>query len=120
MPKNKIKPTSVRIPEELLDNIDMICNDSGCSRNEYITSVLDDAIHNESDKEDISKPTLTKIIQGEVIDPVKLSCKNGELWTHWNEDRIRTKYGDCANFELTNGKVYNDSGELVGIIENQD
>jgi len=47
MAKNKIKPTSVRISESLLSKIDSLCNDVNCSRNEYITSVLDEAVHNE-------------------------------------------------------------------------
>ena len=49
MIKGKIKPTSIRIPEKLLEKIDTICNDSDCSRNDYITSILDEAIHNEID-----------------------------------------------------------------------
>ena len=53
MVKGKIKPTSIRIPEKLLEKIDTICNDSDCSRNDYITSVLDEAIQNEmNDNED--------------------------------------------------------------------
>lgn len=70
MTKGKVKPTSVRIPENLLEKIDTICNDTDCSRNDYITSVLDDAVNNEIDEIDDQvikdtkpepKPTLEKI-----------------------------------------------------------
>ena len=106
MTKNKINPTSVRIPEELLDNIDTICNDSGCSRNEYITSVLDDAVHNESEEESESnKPTITI---RDVDEPLEFDCKDGNLYVDGNF------YGKCANYRMTNGKVYDESGNLIG------
>ena len=56
MTKGKVKPTSVRIPEKLLERIDTICNDDNCSRNDYIISILDEAVHNEVDEADDQEP----------------------------------------------------------------
>lgn len=56
MVKGKIKPTSIRIPERLLEKIDTICSDASCSRNDFITTALDEAVHNEVDETDEQEP----------------------------------------------------------------
>jgi len=105
MTTSKIKPTSIRIPEELLDYIDTICTDSGCSRNEYITTVLDEFVQNESDRDNSTKPTITI---RDIDEFLVFDCVEGNLYVDGNF------YGKCANFKLTNGKVYDESGNLIG------
>lgn len=118
------KTVSCKIDEEDFDTLQNCIENGGAGS---ISEFLRDAIQHEIEncvislesEEDTLKPTLTKIIQGEVIEPIKLTCKNGELWTHWNSDRVRIKYGNCADYDLKNGEVFKD-GSLIGIIENQD
>lgn len=58
MSKNKVCPTSIRIPEKTLERIDRLCDDNNCSRNDFITSILDEAVNNEVNepKEQVTKP----------------------------------------------------------------
>ena len=115
------KTVSCKIDEDDFNTITNCIENGGTeSISEFVRDAIEHEIENciiSLESEDAETPP--KIIQGEVIDPIKLTCKNGELWTHWNEDRIRVKYGNCSDHDLKNGKVYKD-GLLVGIIENQD
>ncbi len=46
----------MRIPEKLLERIDEKCNNGNCSRNDYIISILEESINENSNQEIKSKP----------------------------------------------------------------
>ncbi|MEX0764726.1 MAG: hypothetical protein WD033_06140 [Nitrosopumilaceae archaeon] len=48
MKSRKEKPTSVRLPPDLLEEVDQKCEEIGCSRNDYFKSVLELALSEEN------------------------------------------------------------------------
>ncbi len=76
MVKNKIKPTSVRISEDLLEGIDLECQDRSCSRNDFVIEALEEKLEGKSEEQEPKeepKPTLKRInIDGPVNDDVIL------------------------------------------------
>ena len=47
--KNKTKPTSVRLDDNLLKDVDQRCSKVGCSRNDFIKNSVEFAIYQSSD-----------------------------------------------------------------------
>jgi len=124
------KTVSARIPKNLHEELRERCNNIGCSINDFIAESVKFMLHNESDfdfngenDEDEEPIEIEKELKPtiEVIEePTKLTCENGELWTLWNSDKARSKFGDCKNFDMSDGKVYSKrTGELIGIIEKE-
>ena len=68
--KKKRKPTSIRLDDELSDELDQRCSDLGCSKSDFIKNAVEYVITNESnfdfgDEEEIEesepKPIVTEI-----------------------------------------------------------
>ena len=70
----KTKTASVRLPKEMYEEIDNICNEVGCSRNDWIKDTLQDKLREENnensqdqevikDTEPESKPTVEEILE---------------------------------------------------------
>lgn len=47
--KKKVKPTSVRLDNKLLEELDQRCNKVGCSRSDFIKNSIDFIINQSSD-----------------------------------------------------------------------
>ncbi len=89
MVKKRITPTSVRLDNELLDDIDQRCEKLGCSRNDFIKNSVDFIINNQSDfdfgddEEEMKKePKITDVLE--------------------------------ETIPMAHGKIYDDDGNLVG------
>jgi len=90
--KKKVKPTSVRLDNDLLEELDQRCGKLGCSRNDFIKNSVEFMITNQSDfdfgDEEESEETPAKmkvsLLSGEELKPivkevteVKKSIQNG-------------------------------------------
>jgi len=96
MVNEKIKPTSVRIPKNLLEKIDSICNDANCSRNDYIASALDEAVNNEIDEtenQDSSKETEVN----------KYESHYDKFGNYWSFDKNQSKW--CCKINPENVRI---------------
>ena len=109
------KTVSCKIDEEDLNTITSCIESGGAeSVSEFVRNAIEHEIENYvvtfTTEDETNKPTRT------------LALQDGKLWYPWekSEDgiRYRTGVGDASKFEITNGKVYNNSGNLVGIIKN--
>ena len=80
----KDKPTSIRLPNKTIEDIDNICDGIGCSRNEWIKDTLREGIRTENSQgqeanaettaeEEAPKPVARGIIN-------KVSYDNGKTW----------------------------------------
>ena len=111
------KTVSCKIDEEDYDTIQN-CIESGSHENtsEFVRDAIENFIENRvvefTTESEANTPTRT------------LTLEDGKLWYPWEKSndgtRYRTGIGYASKFELTNGKVYNDSGQIMGIIKNQD
>jgi len=105
----KTKTASVRLPKEMFEEIDNICDGVGCSRNDWIKDTLQDKLREENsqDQEEPKKPQLIK-----VEDVIEFECKNGNLYENGS------LFGSCSNYDLDQGKVYEKNGKYLGQIKN--
>ena len=75
----KDKPTSIRLPLELLEEIDTMCDEEGCSRNDKITSLLEDAVENELDPkpepESIIKEVIKEVPREKIVEKPVIQTK---------------------------------------------
>ena len=53
----KDKPTSIRLPNKTIEDIDNICDGIGCSRNEWIKDTLRDGVRRENSQDQGIKDT---------------------------------------------------------------
>jgi len=104
----KTKTASVRLPKEMYEEIDNICDGIGCSRNDWIKDTLQDKLREENsqDQEESKKPLLIK-----VEDVKEFDCKNGNLYENGS------LFGKCSDYELNDGKVYEKNGKYLGKIK---
>jgi len=107
--KKKTKPTSVRLDNKLLKELDQRCEKVGCSRNDFIKNSVDFIISGQSefnfgDEEDFEEPKPLENIR--IFD-----CDDGKMY----ENGI--KIGNCKDFHLENGKVFDDNEKQIGIIQ---
>ena len=87
MKKNKIKPTSVRFSEDLLEGIDLECQDRGCSRNDFVIESLEEKLEGKSEEQEPKpmepKPAIGTIETGKDGSKYKLESiqDNGaQIW----------------------------------------
>jgi len=92
--KKKIKPTSIRLDKDLLEELDQRCSAVGCSRNDFIKNSVDFIINNSSDfdfggdeEENLEEEPLVKVtlVEKEKHKPV-----------------------------MTHGKILDDYGNVIG------
>jgi len=107
----KTKTASVRLPKEMYEEIDNICDGIGCSRNDWIKDKLQEGIREETnqnsqDQEESKKPQIIK-----VEDVIEFECKNGNLYEN------DSFFGKCSDYELNDGKVYEKNGKYLGKIK---
>ena len=62
------KPTSIRLSSDLLEEIDQICEEEGCSRNDKITNLIENGLNN--DGEATPEPIIKEVIK-EIKVPVE-------------------------------------------------
>jgi predicted DNA-binding protein len=107
--KKKVKPTSVRLDNELLDELDQRCGKLGCSRNDFIKNSVDFIINQSSefnfgdDEETMNKPIVEE----------ELRLFNCELGIMYEKGIV---IGDCSEFHLDHGKVYDKNRKQIGNI----
>lgn len=92
----KSKTSSVRLLKETYDDIDSICDDIGCTRNDWIKEAIDEKLEGKKSQDQEPKP-----------EPKIFDCRDGNLY---HDGKL---FGSCAN-HLSLGKVYDDDGNLVG------
>lgn len=108
--KKKVKPTSVRLDNELLEELDQRCDKLGCSRNDFIKNSVDFII-NQSSEFDFGDDD-KKIDESIVEEPSRLfDCELGIMY----ENGIAI--GNCADFHLDQGKVFDKTGKQIGVID---
>ena len=98
------KTTTVRLPKDMLEQIDEKCQEDGCNRNDWIKNALDNQLELESDEGKSQDQEMPKIFD----------CRDGNLY---HNDKF---FGKCADYDLNDGKVYDDSGQYLGQINNSD
>jgi len=90
----KTKTASVRLPKEMYQEIDNVCEDIGCSRNDWIKDTLKDKLRiqlNENPQdlqikvEDVERPKPTVTINDDEKSRsagivTRISYDNGETW----------------------------------------
>ena len=64
----KTKATTVRLPIELLEEIDIICDVYGCSRNDWIKDALKEKLSEESSQEEAIPKEDLKILVEDIPD----------------------------------------------------
>jgi len=107
--KKKVKPTSVRLDNELLNELDKRCQKVGCSRNDFIKNSVDFIINMSSDFDFGDDEEIDE--ESEQQGKIRLfNCYLGRMYENGND------IGDCANYHLDNGKVFDKSGKQIGII----
>jgi len=86
MAKQKIKPTSIRISENLLEDIDQKCEGLGCSRNDYITSVLEESTNETQVQKPKEEPRYKVILNADMPkgQVTKVSYDDGKTWIDFN------------------------------------
>ena len=105
----KTKTTSVRLPKEMFEEIDNFCDDIGCSRNDWIKDTLKDKLRKQDGNTQESE------INVEDIEPITedklriFDCNSGIMY----ENGIAV--GNCSEFDLRQGKVFDKSGKQIGI-----
>jgi len=106
----KTKTSSVRLPKEMFEEIDNFCDDVGCTRNDWIKDTLknklriqDENIQESKNVEDKKPITEDKL---RIFD-----CDSGIMY----ENGIVV--GDCSEFDLRKGKVFDKSGKRIGITQ---
>ncbi len=103
----KVKPTSVRLEEKLLNDMDERCNELGCSRNDFIRSSVEYSVYEvDSIESDEEEPQLIKVEEIKEFD-----CKDGNLYEN------DSFFGKCTDYELNDGKVYEKNGMYLGKIK---
>jgi len=113
----KTKTASVRLPKEMYQEIDNICDDVGCSRNDWIKDTLQDKLREENSQDqensqgESPRPTVTAILESE-NKPKTFTCDNGYLYENGS------LFGSCSNYDLNDGKVYEKNGKYLGPIQN--
>lgn len=65
------KPTSIRLRPELIEEIDDMCNEEGCSRNDKINTLIESALNpEENEKEPIIKEVIKEIPVEKIVEKV--------------------------------------------------
>ena len=82
----KVKPTSVRFDNELLNELDQRCGKLGCSRNDFIKNSVEFIINQSSDFDFGDEEESKIIIEDVPEDPIPMA----------------------------HGKIFDDNGNLVG------
>ena len=109
--KKKIKPTSVRLDNELLEELDQRCGQLGCSRNDFIKNSVGFILTSSSDF-DFGDDEIEE--ESKSQEKLRLfNCNSGKMYENGNE------IGDCADFHLDYGKVFDKSGKQIGIIDSK-
>jgi len=98
----KTKTASVRLPKEMYEEIDSVCDEIGCTRNDWIKDTLQDKLREESN-ENSQDQQVTKDTEPKIFD-----CRDGNLYHDGN------LFGKCADYNMRDGKVYDGSGEYLG------
>ena len=88
----KVKPTSVRLDNELLNKLDQRCNKVGCSRNDFIKNSVEFAITQQSDFD---------FGEDEAIGEAEKEAKNPQVQV-------------CLVENESQGTVRDDKGNVIG------
>jgi len=106
------RTVSARISKEMHDELRERCNKVGCSINDFLQESLETALNDYSEIDTETKPTQPEptITIRDVDEPLEFSVKDGNLYVDGNF------YGKCSDFSLTDGKVYDEYGNLIGQI----
>ena len=104
----KTKTSSVRLPKEMFEEIDNFCDDVGCTRNDWIKDTLKNKLRIQ--EENIQESENVEDIKPITEDKLRIfDCDSGIMY----ENRIAV--GNCSEFNLRQGKVFDKSGKQIGI-----
>ena len=105
----KTKTASVRLPKEMFEEIDNFCNDIGCTRNNWIKDTLKDKLRTQDENTQESEINVEDI-EPNTEDKLRIfDCNSGIMY----ENGIAV--GNCSEFDLRQGKVFDKSGKQIGI-----
>lgn len=107
--KLKTKTTSVRLPENMYEEIDNVCNDIGCTRNDWIKDTLKGKLRNqlgENITESTGNPPRPEFKN------IRVSSDGGKTW-YENGKQIPKPEFKVARISLDNGKTWYENGKLV-------
>ena len=69
----KDKPTSIRLPNKTIEDIDNICDGIGCSRNEWIKDTLREGIRTENSQDQEADAVVTAKEEAPKPEPIKVT-----------------------------------------------
>ena len=104
---------TVKLEKEMLESVDNHCEGLGCSRTDFIIEAVQEKLEGKTESKDIQEP---KSVESETIkvtvlpEPREFRCEKGNLL----ENDIVV--GDCADYGIDNGKVFQ-NGIQIGIIK---
>jgi len=73
----KTKTASVRLPKEMFEEIDSVCDGVGCSRNDWIKDTLKDKLRSENSQDQDQKPAEPK--RTPIMATVKIQDDDGNI-----------------------------------------
>ena len=106
------KTVSARIDNRVHNDLVERCNQLGCNINEFVSECVKFMLSNESDfqfeledepSEIESEPQKQKRPEPKIFD-----CRDGNLYHDGN------LFGKCSDYNMRDGKVYDESGEYLG------
>lgn len=109
MTKNKV--IHARIDDDTHEKLFEKCNELGCTFTDYIQSVvsesLDDDEPSESELNKTDEPH-PQVIEIKDVRPKVFDCSDGNLFVDGKF------YGKCSDYEMTDGKIFDSSGNHLG------
>jgi len=108
----KTKTASVRLPKEMFEEIDNFCDDIGCTRNDWIKDTLKDKLRTQLHENTIDLENNVEDIEPITEDKLRIfDCDSGIMYENGNV------VGNCSEFDLRQGKVFDKSGKQIGITQ---
>ena len=106
----KTKTASVRLPKEMFEEIDNVCDGIGCTRNDWIKDTLKDKLRTYLDEITQDQEINVKDIEPITEDKLRIfDCNSGIMY----ENGIVV--GNCSEIDLRQGKVFDKNGKQIGI-----
>ena len=108
----KTKTASVRLPKELYEEIDNVCDDIGCSRNDWIKDALKDKLREQFNENSLDQEENTSRPDRNPT-PKTFTCKNGNLYENGkvNTENASVKDGEYPTITGFGVKFYYDPAE---------
>ncbi len=102
------KTVSARIDNRVHNDLMERCNRIGCNVNEFVGESVKFMLNNESDFNFGDEEIIDEEPNEIESEPKIFDCHDGNLYHDGN------LFGKCADYNMREGKVYDDSGQYLG------